>query len=476
MTNIGKFFIDGQWVAPISQASAPVIDPATYNVVGHVALANAEDANRAVMAARRAFDSFSQTPLADRIALLRRIADGMTRRQEDIAQAISAEIGVPIAYARSGHAAAGAAHIDILCQELESFAFEWMQGDTLVTRLPIGVAALITPWNVPINQIVIKFAPALAAGCTMVLKPSEIAPTCATIIAEIIEEAETPAGVFNLIHGDGPGAGAALTSHPQVDMVSFTGSTRAGIAISNGAAPTIKRVGLELGGKSANILLDDVDLADAVTKGVRACFANSGQACSAPTRMLVPRAMMADAARIAAEVAGGLRVGDPRDAATDLGPVANENQWRSIQAMIEAGLAEGATLAAGGPGLPDGLTRGAYVRPTVFADVTPAMRIAQEEIFGPVLSIIPYDTIDHAVEIANSTVYGLAAYVQGRDLTRARAVGRRLRAGRVHLNYPVLDRTAPFGGFKQSGNGREQGRYGLEEFLEYSALIGHGAA
>ncbi|WP_172331049.1 aldehyde dehydrogenase family protein [Mangrovicoccus sp. HB161399] len=471
------FYIDGQWVGSKGTLTREIVDPASYEVIGHVSLATAEDVEAAVSAARRAFERQigpEGLDVAARIALLRRIADIMERRQEDLAQAISAEIGVPISYARSGHAAAGAAHIRILCEEMERFSFEWMQTDTLVTRVPIGVAALITPWNVPVNQIVIKVAPALGAGCAVILKPSEIAPGNARIIAEILDEAGVPPGLFNLIHGDGEGAGAALSSHPDIDMVSFTGSTRAGVAVSRNAAPTVKRVGLELGGKSANILLPDADFAEAVAKGVKGCFANSGQACSAPSRMLVPQDRMEEAAAVAAETAAGFATGDPRDPGTDLGPVAGEAQWTRIQGLIESGIAEGARLVAGGPGLPEGLASGAYVRPTVFADVAPDMAIAQQEIFGPVLSIIGYRDEDDAVRIANGTVYGLAAYVQGRDLDRVRAVGRRLRAGRVHLNYPVLDRTAPFGGFRQSGNGREQGRYGLEEFLEYSALIGHG--
>ncbi len=472
-----EFYIDGQWVASKGGLSREIVDPARYEVIGHVALATEEDVEAAVSAARRAFERQNGPEGMDlpaRIAMLHRIADIMDRRQEDLAQAISAEIGVPIGYARNGHAAAGGAHIRILCEELESFDFEWIRNGTLVTRVPIGVAALITPWNVPVNQIVIKVAPALAAGCAVILKPSEIAPGNARIIAEILDEAGVPPGLFNLLNGDGDGAGAALSSHPGVDMVSFTGSTRAGVAVSRNAAPTIKRVGLELGGKSANILLSDADFAEAVAKGVKGCFANSGQACSAPSRMLVPQARMEEAAAIAAETAAAFKVGDPRDPSTDLGPVAGAAQWRRIQAYIESGVAEGARLAVGGPGLPEGLSTGAYVRPTVFADVTPQMTIAQEEIFGPVLSILGYADEEDAIRIANGTVYGLAAYVQGRDLERVRAVGRRLRAGRVHLNYPVLDRTAPFGGFGQSGNGREQGRYGLEEFLEYSALIGHG--
>ncbi len=471
---LDRFYIGGEWVAPVSERRGRVVDPASYALLGEVALGNAEDVDRAVGAARRALAAYSSWTVEERIALLRRIAGVMEARQEDISQAIRAEIGVPISYARAGHAAAGPAHIAVLCDELARFAFAWFQGSTLVERIPIGVAALITPWNVPINQMVIKIAPALAAGCTMVLKPSETAPSNAMILAEILHEAGVPAGVFNLVHGDGAGAGAALSSHPGVDFVSFTGSTRAGIEVSRAAAPTIKKVALELGGKSGNILLADVDLEDAVTKGVRACMQNSGQACSAPTRMILPRAMMEEAARIAARVAEGYRLGDPRDEATELGPVASEIQWERVQSYIRIGIEEGARLVAGGPGRPVGLGTGAFVRPTVFADVRPDMRIAREEIFGPVIVLIPYDTEDEAVEIANGTDYGLAGYVQGRDLARVRAIGRRLRAGRVLLNHPALDRTAPFGGFKQSGIGREQGRYGLEEFLEYRALIGHG--
>lgn len=468
-----KFYIGGQWVNPIEPRFIDIFNPADESVCGSVAVGSKADVDRAVEAAKSALNRRALS-LEERISLLQRIADEMEKREEDLAQIITDEIGVPLWYARKGHAAAGPAHIRILCKELETFAFEWMQGDTLVTRVPIGIAALITPWNVPINQIIIKVAPALAAGCATILKPSEIAPGNATIIAEIMDAAGVPPGLFNLVHGDGPGVGAALCEHPEIDMVSFTGSTRAGIAVSQNAAPTVKRVGLELGGKSANILLDDVDLDEAVSKGVRACFMNSGQACSAPTRMLVPHALMDKAADIAARTANEITVGAPRAEGTDLGPVASAEQWARIQSYIETGVAEGGRLVAGGPGRPNGLDRGAYVRPTVFAAVTPEMTLAQQEIFGPVLVLIGYDGEDDAIRIANDTVYGLAAYVQGKDLRRVRAVGKRLRAGRVHLNYPALDRTAPFGGFKQSGNGREQGRFGLEEFLEYSALIGHG--
>ncbi|WP_349295288.1 aldehyde dehydrogenase family protein (plasmid) [Thioclava sp. 'Guangxiensis'] len=467
-----KFYIDGQWVSPEFPRYIDILNPADETVCGKVAAGSAADVDRAVDAAKAAL-ARPPLSLSERIALLYRIAEEMEKREEDLAQVITDEIGVPLWYARKGHAAAGPAHIRILCKELETFAFEWMQGDTLVTRVPIGIAALITPWNVPINQIIIKVAPALAAGCATILKPSEIAPGNATIIAEIMEAAGVPAGLFNLIHGDGPEVGTALSSHPEIDMISFTGSTRAGVAVSQSAAPTVKRVGLELGGKSANILLDDVDLEDAVTKGVRACFMNSGQACSAPTRMLVPHALMDQAAGIAARTANSLTVGPPRAEGTDLGPVASAAQWARIQSFIETGLSEGGRLVAGGPGLPEGLNCGAYVRPTVFSHITPEMTLAQQEIFGPVLVLIGYGDDDEAIRIANDTAYGLAAYVQGKDLARVRAIGRRLRAGRVLLNYPALDRTAPFGGFKQSGNGREQGRYGLEEFLEYSALIGH---
>lgn len=468
-----RFYIDGQWVEPISARVVDVLNPADGSVTGRVALGSAADVDRAVTAARAAFDR-GLAPLEERIALLHRIADVMETREEDLAQIITDEIGVPLWYARAGHAAAGAAHIRILCEEMEKFPFEWMQGDTLVTRVPIGVAGLITPWNVPINQIVIKVAPALGAGCATILKPSEIAPGNATIIAEIMDEAGVPAGLFNLVHGDGPGVGDAMSKHPGIDMISFTGSTRAGIAVTQAAATTVKRVGLELGGKSANIILDDADLPVAVEKGVRACFMNSGQACSAPTRMLVQKDRMEAAAEIAGRVADSLRVGPPREEGVTLGPVASQQQWERIQGFIQTGIAEGGRLAAGGLGLPEGLNTGAYVRPTVFADVTPDMTLAREEIFGPVIVLIAYEDDADAVRIANDTVYGLAAYVQGGDIERVRRVGRQLRAGRVLLNYPVLDRTAPFGGFKQSGNGREQGKYGLEEFLEYSALIGHG--
>ena len=441
--SLDKFYIYGQWVRPSSSHVGPVTNPATEEVIAQVAYGNAEDVDRAVMAARRAFAAFSSTSRAERAALLRRIAAVMETRLEHIAQVISSEIGVPISYARSAHAAAGPAHIEILAQELEAFEFEWHKGTTLVERVPIGVAALTTPWNVPINQMVIKVAPALAAGCTMVLKPSETAPSNALIFAEILDEAGVPPGVFNLVHGDGPGVGTALTSHPEVDFVSFTGSTRAGIAVSQSAAPTIKKVALELGGKSGNILLPDVDLEEAVTKGVRACMQNSGQACSAPTRMIVPRERMDEAAAIAAKIATSYRVGDPSDASTELGPVANANQFARVQDYIRIGIEEGAVLAAGGFGRPEGLTKGAFVWPTIFAHVSPQMRIAQEEIFGPVLVMIPYDTVDEAIEIADGTVYGLAAYVQGKDLDQVRKVARQLRAGRVLTNYPSLDRTAP---------------------------------
>jgi aldehyde dehydrogenase (NAD+) len=385
-------------------------------------------------------------------------------------------MGVPISFARNGQAIRGPAHLEPLIDILKHFAFEEDRGTTRLRYEPIGVCGLITPWNWPVNQIVVKIAPALAAGCTMVLKPSEFSALSTLIFAEVLDEAGVPPGVFNLVNGDGKGVGAAIAGHPDIDMVSFTGSTRAGIDVARAATGTVKRVAQELGGKSANILLDDVDLEPAIRRGVAACFTNSGQSCSIPTRLLVPRAMADDAARIAAEAASAYRLGPTDDPETQLGPLVNAAQYARVQELIEAGVAEGARLVAGGPGRPAGITRGYYVRPTVFADVAPQMRIAQEEIFGPVLSIIPYDGEDDAVAIANGTPYGLAAYVQSRDPDRARRVARQLNGGQVHINYPPVDFRAPFGGYRRSGNGREWGEAGLREYLEVKAMIGFNAA
>ncbi|MEM5384094.1 aldehyde dehydrogenase family protein [Paraburkholderia phymatum] len=475
MSHAAQFYIDGRWAEPASPRWFDIVDPSTEVPFERLALGNAHDVDRAVAAARRAFPSWSATSVAERVALLRRVLSIYERRYDEFAEAMRREMGAPIAFARNGQAARGPAHLNALIDVLERFAFEEQRGSTRVVLEAIGVCGLITPWNWPVNQIVVKIAPALAAGCTMVLKPSEYSPLSALLFAEVLDEAQVPAGVFNLVNGDGPGVGEAIASHPDIDMVSFTGSTRAGVLVAQAAAPSVKRVAQELGGKSANILLDDVDLDEAVKRGVAACFTNSGQSCSIPTRMLVPRHLMNDAAQIAKRVAEAYRVGPTDEPSTQLGPLVNRNQFERVQALIQKGIDEGARLVTGGTGLPAGIEKGYYAKPTVFADVTPDMTIAREEIFGPVLSMIAYDSEDEAIAIANGTDYGLAAYVQSGDVARARKVGRALRAGGVHLNYPPADFNAPFGGYKRSGNGREWGEAGLREYLETKALVGYGA-
>ena len=467
-----KFFIDGKWVEPSAAKTLDVINPATEAVAGRISLGSAEDVDRAVKAARKAFETYSRSSREERIDLLQRIVAELKRRHEDMAKAITEEMGAPVWLAQRAQAAMGAAHFGTALQVLKSYRFDEPQrGSTLIVKEPIGVCGFITPWNWPLNQIACKVAPALAVGCTIVLKPSEISPFSAQIFAEVLEAAGTPAGVFNMINGDGPGVGAAISSHPGVDMVSFTGSTRAGIEVARNAAPTIKRVHQELGGKSPNIVLEDADLKSAVTGGVRAVMTNSGQSCNAPTRMLAPKTKMAEVVAIAKAAAEATTVGDPTGNA-QMGPVVSETQWNKIQGLIKKGIEEGATLVAGGPGKPEGLEKGYYVKPTIFADVTPNMTIAKEEIFGPVLSIMPYDTVDQAVEIGNDTEYGLAAYVSGGDFARVRDVASRLRAGQVALNGAGPDLMAPFGGFKMSGNGREWGDHAFGEFLETKAILG----
>jgi aldehyde dehydrogenase (NAD+) len=475
MSRAAQFYIDGRWVEPASAVWFDIVDPSTEMPFKKLAMGNADDVDRAVVAARRAFPAWSATSVPERVALLMRIITIYERRYDEFAEIMRQEMGAPITFARNGQAMRGPAHLNALIDVLERFEFEEQRGSTRVVLEPIGVCGLITPWNWPVNQIVVKIAPALAAGCTMVLKPSEYSPLSALLFAEVLDEAGVPAGVFNLVNGDGPGVGAAIASHPDIDMVSFTGSTRAGVLVAQSAAETVKRVAQELGGKSANILLDDVDLDQAVTRGVAGCFTNSGQSCSIPTRMLVPRHLMNDAAQIAKRAAQAYRIGPTDDPSTQLGPLVNANQFKRVQALIQTGIDEGARLVTGGTGRPDGITKGYYARPTVFADVTPEMTIAHEEIFGPVLSMIPYDTEEQAIGIANGTDYGLAAYVQSADVARARRVGRALRAGGVHLNYPPTDFGAPFGGYKRSGNGREWGEAGLREYLETKALVGYGA-
>jgi aldehyde dehydrogenase (NAD+) len=476
MSNALKFYIDGEWVPPVGAGRIAVINPATEQPVAEIAAGNAADVDRAVAAARRAFETYSLTSKQERLSLLHRVLAAYQRHQQRIGDLISSEMGAPLEFARNVQAGTGQNHLKKMIEVLEAYKFEAINGTTMVRREPIGVAGLITPWNWPINQLVCKVLPALAAGCTMVVKPSELSPLSAIAFTEVLHEAGVPAGVFNLVNGTGETAGEALSAHPDVDMISLTGSTRAGAAVSRAAAGTIKRVTLELGGKAPNILLPDVDFEDAVRRGTSACMRNSGQSCSAPTRMLVPRSEMSRAAQIAADVANELCVGDPNAPTTDLGPVISEPQFTKIQGLIQSGIDEGARLVAGGPGRPANLDRGYFVRPTVFADVESTMRIQREEIFGPVLSIVGYDDEDHAVAIANSTVYGLTGYVQSRDVEKARAIARRIRAGSVLINYAPVDSNGPFGGYKQSGNGREYGVFGLEEFLEVKGIVGYGAA
>ena len=471
-----QFYIDGQWVEPAGSARLDVINPATEAPVGTIALGTAADVERAVAAARAAFPDFSATSREARLDLLARICDTYKKRYDDMARAICTEMGAPLkALAGSGQAGSGLAHFKIAAGALRDFPFEKIQGSTRIVREAIGVCGLITPWNWPANQIACKVAPALAAGCTMVLKPSELAPLSALVLAEILHEAGVPAGVFNLVNGDGEGVGAPLSAHPEVDMISFTGSTRAGKQVMKTAADTVKKVALELGGKSANILLDDADFPKAVKQGVQTLMVNSGQNCNAPSRMLVPEDRLDEVEALAAAVVARSVVGDPLADGTTMGPLANAAQFRRVQSLIEQGVAEGAKLVAGGPGRPQGIEQGFFARPTIFSRVSSGMTIAREEIFGPVLSILPYKDEDDAVRIANDTPYGLSGYVSSADLGRARAVARRLRTGNVHLNGAPVDMTAPFGGYKQSGLGREWGAYGLEEFLETKAIIGYGA-
>ena len=472
--NLHKFYIGGAWVDPLGAAMLDVENPATEETVARIALGTAADADRAVAAARAAFPAFCDWPVADRIALLERILDEYNRRYDAFAEAMRIEMGAPRDFARSAQAWAGQVHLESTIAAAKAFPWEESRSNTRLVREGIGVCALITPWNWPMNQIACKVGPAIAAGCTMVLKPSEIAPLSAALFAEVMHAAGTPPGVFNLVHGTGPEVGARLSAHPDVDMVSFTGSTRAGVQVAQAAAPTVKRVAQELGGKSPNIILPGADLAAAVRGGVEGCFGNTGQSCDAPTRMFVPRAQHDAALEIARATAQGMVTGDPQDPATTLGPLISRAQWEKVQRLIETGIAEGATLVAGGPGRPEGLNRGHFVRPTVFGHVTNDMTIAREEIFGPVLSVISYDDLDHAVAMANDTPYGLAAYVQGPE-DQARAVARRLRAGQVSLNYPDWDTFAPFGGYKQSGNGREYADWGIHDFCEVKAIVGYVA-
>jgi aldehyde dehydrogenase (NAD+) len=471
-----RFYIDGRWVDPAEPRSLEVVNPATEEPIARIGAGSARDVDRAVAAARRAFESWSQSKREERLELLSAALRAYQARQEEIARTIAKEVGCPFWLSKLGQATAGLHHLSQAIEILRDYPFQEVRGTTLIAREPIGVCGLITPWNWPMNQIMCKLAPALAAGCTVVLKPTEVAPLNAILLAEALHEAAFPPGVFNLVNGDGPTVGQALASHPGVDMVSFTGSTRAGILVAKAAAPTVKRVTQELGGKSANILLEDADLEKAVPAGVGSCFMNSGQSCNAPTRMLVPESRHAEAVALAKAAAEAARVGDPFAEGVTLGPVVSAAQFEKVQRLIRAGVEEGATLVAGGPGRPPGLERGYFVRPTVFSDVRNEMAIAREEIFGPVLSILPYRDEEEAIRIANDTVYGLSGYVTSGDLARARRVAARLRTGNVHVNGAPPDRAAPFGGYKQSGNGREWGTFGFEEFLELKAVFGYQPA
>jgi aldehyde dehydrogenase (NAD+) len=469
-----KFYIDGEWVSPRDPKTLDVINPATEKPAGRISLGSAADVDLAVKAARRAFETFSQTSREERLALLERVADAYEKRLPDFAAAVTEEMGAPQTLAQRAQAPVGLGHLRTAIQVLQDFEFEERRGPNLIVKEPIGVCGFITPWNWPLNQITTKVAPALATGCTMVLKPSEIAPFSAQLFAEAMEEAGVPAGVFNMIFGEGPTVGGAIASHPDIDMVSFTGSTRAGVEVAKNAAATVKRVHQELGGKSPNIVLDDADLPKAVSAGIKTLMVNSGQSCNAPTRMLVPQERMDEVIQIARETVEKVRVGSPDREDAHLGPVVSEAQWKKIQGLIQKGVEEGATLVAGGPGKPEGFETGYYVRPTVFANVSNDMTIAREEIFGPVLTVIGYRDEAEAVEIANDTPYGLAAYVQSGDVNRARRVASKLRAGQVIINGAPIERTIPFGGYKQSGNGREWGDYAFDEFLEVKAVVGYG--
>lgn len=472
MQDYNRFFINGEWVSAAGRKSLEVINPATEQAFATISLGTAEDVDAAARAARAAFAGWSQSSIEQRLAVIEKIVTGIKQRSAELATAISNEMGAPITLAGTAQVGAGLGHFANIISILKNYQFEEARGSTRVVKEAAGVCGFITPWNWPLNQIACKVAPAIAAGCTMVLKPSEEAPLSASLLAEIIADSGLPAGVFNMINGDGPGVGAAISAHPEFDVISFTGSTRAGREVARTAADSIKRVTQELGGKSANIILDDAaDFARAVTGGCLSCFNNSGQSCNAPTRMLVPGARMTEAIEAARVAAAKARVGAPDDEATRIGPVVNESQFNRIQGLIQRGIDEGAELVAGGPGRPEGFDRGYFIQPTVFANVSNDMTIAREEIFGPVLCIIPYDSDDDAVAIANDSDYGLSGYVSG-EQEHAISIARRLRTGNVHINGAGPDFNAPFGGYKKSGNGREWGVEGFEEFLEIKAIMG----
>jgi aldehyde dehydrogenase (NAD+) len=475
MREYKQFYINGEWVDPTTPNDFDVINPANEEVCAHISMGSEADVNKAVAAAKAAFETFSRTSVQERVELLESCAAVYQKYYNDIADAIREEMGAPQELAAGAQAYCGLGHLQEAAKILKTFKFEEDLGEHRVFKEPIGVCGLITPWNWPVNQISCKVAPALAVGCTMILKPSEVAPLSAYLFAQVMHEAGVPAGVFNMVNGDGPIVGTALSKHPDVDMMSFTGSTRAGSLVAQNAAPTVKRVTQELGGKSPNIILDDADLEAAVTRGVMHMYQNTGQSCNAPSRMLVPAAKLAEAEAIAARVTASVVVGDPAVEGTTMGPVVSEVQFNKIQGLIEQGIAEGAKVVAGGAGRPEGIDKGYFIRPTIFSAANNEMTIAREEIFGPVLTMIPYETEEEAIKVANDTPYGLAGYVQSDDINHARAVAARIRAGNVHINGASGGFDVPFGGYKQSGNGREWGAHGFTDFLEIKAVEGYGA-
>ena len=467
-----NFYINGSWVKPNGVETLDVINPASEEKVTKISLGTANHVNEAVAAARTAFETYSQTPVEQRIDLLTTIREIYKRRLDDVADAIQTEMGAPTYLAKGAQAMVGLGHLKAAIRSLTNHNFEYEHGSFIIRHEPIGVCGLITPWNWPVNQVVSKLAPCLAAGCTAILKPSEIAPLSSMVIAEILDEAKVPAGVFNLINGMGPVVGEAMSAHPDIDMMSFTGSTRGGVAVAKASADSVKRVSQELGGKSANIILDDANFEGSIRAGVDSCMSNTGQSCNAPTRMLVPASRKDDAYSIAKDAAEKVIAGDPKKEETTIGPLVSDVQYKKVQNLIQKGIDEGAELLIGGTGKPDGLEKGYYAKPTVFGNVENDMAISKEEIFGPVLSMLTYENIDDAVAIANDTEYGLAAYVSGEDKETLTSIARRLRAGQIHVNYGSGGADAPFGGYKQSGNGREKAEWGLEEFLEVKATMG----
>ena len=474
MKNCEKFYINGEWVNPVNELKTmDVINPATEDTIGTIAMGDSDDVNIAVKAAKDAFVTFGQTSTEERIEILQKVVELYMARSDEFAEIISLENGSPITLAKNAQAASGIGHFATALATLQNYNFEEIRGETVIRKEPIGVVGMITPWNWPINQISCKVGPAIAAGCTMILKPTEIAPLNAILLAEVLHEAGLPKGVFNLINGDGPTVGEAMSSHPDIDMMSFTGSTRAGIAVAKGSADSVKRVHQELGGKSANIILDDADFVKAVSRGTKHMFNNTGQSCNAPSRMLVPESRQEEAKEAAKKVADELVVGDPSSEETVMGPVVSDTQYNKIQGLIEKGIGEGAEVVVGGLGKPEGLNQGYFVKPTVFANVSNDMTIAREEIFGPVLCMIPYKDEDDAIKIANDTPYGLSGYISSEDPEHALSVARRIRSGNVHINNAPTGINDPFGGFKQSGNGREWGVFGFEEFLEIKAVLGY---